>query len=45
MDIEAKEAALYERLPEGRVRCALCAHRCVIEDGKRGICMVRENRI
>ena len=44
MDIEAKEAALYERLPEGRVRCALCAHRCVIEDGKRGICMVRENR-
>jgi pyruvate formate lyase activating enzyme len=38
-----KEAWLYERLDEGRVRCHLCAHRCVIADGKRGICSVREN--
>jgi len=39
-----KEAKLYERLEDGRVRCILCAHRCVIRDGKRGICQVRENR-
>jgi len=39
-----KEAMLYERLPDNRVRCNLCAHRCVIADGKRGICRVRENQ-
>ncbi len=39
-----KEAMLYERLPEGRVRCNLCAHRCVIADGRKGVCQVRENR-
>jgi pyruvate formate lyase activating enzyme len=39
-----QEATLYERLAEGKVRCQLCAHRCVIAPGKRGICGVRENR-
>ncbi|MBN1246366.1 MAG: AmmeMemoRadiSam system radical SAM enzyme [Anaerolineae bacterium] len=39
-----KEAMLYERLPDGKVRCHLCAHRCVIADGRKGICQVRENR-
>jgi len=39
-----KEAMLYEKLPEGKVCCNLCAHRCVIADGKKGICQVRENR-
>ncbi len=39
-----KEAALYEKLTHNRVRCNLCAHRCVIGDGKRGVCQVRENR-
>jgi pyruvate formate lyase activating enzyme len=39
-----KEALLYEKLKAGKVHCALCAHRCVIESGKRGICAVRENR-
>ena len=38
-----KEARLYERLEEGSVRCALCAHRCTIRPGKKGICQVREN--
>ena len=38
------EARLYEKLGEGKVRCHLCAHRCTIADGKRGICQVRENR-
>ena len=42
--MEGKEAYLYERLEGGKVRCNLCAHRCVIPQGKRGICQVRENR-
>jgi pyruvate formate lyase activating enzyme len=39
-----KEAMLYDKLPENRVHCQLCAHRCRIADGKLGICSVRENR-
>jgi|YNPNPStandDraft_1061719.scaffolds.fasta_scaffold02791_3 pyruvate formate lyase activating enzyme len=40
------EAILWERLgPEDlRVRCNLCAHRCVIPPGRKGACCVRENR-
>ena len=26
------------------VQCVLCPHRCVIADGQRGVCRVRENR-
>lgn len=39
-----KEAILYEKLENGKVKCAVCNHRCVIGEGKRGICGVRENR-
>ena len=39
-----KEALLYDRLDDSRVRCKLCAHRCQIAEGKRGICQVRENQ-
>ncbi|MEJ2097717.1 MAG: AmmeMemoRadiSam system radical SAM enzyme [Deltaproteobacteria bacterium] len=38
------KAYLFESLPENRVRCHLCNHRCVINEGKRGICAVRQNR-
>jgi len=38
-----KEAYLYKKLKEGRVQCRNCAHYCVILQGKRGICGVREN--
>ena len=38
-----KEAMLYEKLEEERVHCALCAHRCRIRPGQRGICGVRVN--
>lgn len=40
------KAFLWERLgPEDlRIRCNLCAHRCVIPPGKLGACCVRENR-
>ena len=37
------EAYLYERLDDNQVKCILCSHRCVIKDGRRGICKVREN--
>ncbi|MFO7918578.1 MAG: AmmeMemoRadiSam system radical SAM enzyme [Anaerolineae bacterium] len=43
-EVNVKEAMLYEKLPEQRVRCKLCAHRCLITEGKKGICQVRENR-
>jgi len=39
-----KEALLYERLEDQRVKCNLCAHRCLIAAGRKGICLVRENR-
>ncbi len=39
-----KEAYLFEKKEENKVQCNLCNHRCIIEEGKRGICGVRENR-
>jgi pyruvate formate lyase activating enzyme len=39
-----KEALFYEKLDTHAVQCHLCAHHCVIGQGKRGICGVRENR-
>ena len=38
-----KEAMFYENIGE-KIRCCLCNHNCVIKDGRRGICGVRENR-
>lgn len=38
-----KEAYLYEKLDKNRVRCFLCNHHCLIKEGARGICGVREN--
>jgi pyruvate formate lyase activating enzyme len=38
-----KEAMLYEKLPGERVRCNLCAHGCIIAEGRQGVCQVREN--
>jgi pyruvate formate lyase activating enzyme len=37
------EAILYERQPELKVKCCLCARRCLISDGARGFCQVRKN--
>ncbi len=39
-----KEAFLYKKLPEKKVACFLCAHRCLISEGKFGICRVRQNK-
>lgn len=39
-----KEAMCYEKQQGTDVRCHLCSHNCVIKEGQRGICAVRENR-
>jgi pyruvate formate lyase activating enzyme len=38
------EAILYQTGSKNEIQCALCAHRCVVKEGKRGICGVRENQ-
>jgi len=38
------KAYLYEPLPDNKVRCQLCHHRCIIPAGRRGKCNVRENQ-
>jgi pyruvate formate lyase activating enzyme len=39
----ATRGVLYEPLPDGKVRCYACGHRCVILPGLEGICKVRYN--
>lgn len=43
LDSLTADGALYERLPDSAVRCFACGHRCLIKDGRRGICKVRFN--
>jgi pyruvate formate lyase activating enzyme len=43
LDARTAEGKLYERLPGGEVRCVACGHRCLIREGRRGICKVRYN--
>jgi pyruvate formate lyase activating enzyme len=43
LDVLTGEGALYERLPDNAVRCIACGHRCLIREGRRGICKVRFN--
>ncbi len=39
-----KQAYLYEHMDQERVRCHLCSHECIIKNGAKGICGVRENQ-
>ncbi len=39
-----KETYLYKKLSDKKVQCQNCAHYCVIESEKRGICQIRENK-
>ncbi|MGH7320218.1 MAG: radical SAM protein [Candidatus Rokuibacteriota bacterium] len=43
IDPRTREGELWEPLPEGRLRCYACGHRCVILPRQRGICKVRYN--
>ena len=36
-------AELTERLPDGRLRCLSCGHRCPLPEGREGVCRVRFN--
>lgn len=38
-----KEAVLYEKLPNNRVKCKACARYCNIPEGKIGLCGIRGN--
>ena len=42
--VDPIEARYYDRLPNKAVQCLLCPRFCVVPDGKRGFCRVRENR-
>jgi len=44
LDKLSAEGTLVESLAKDAVRCFACAHRCVIQEGKRGICKVRFNQ-
>lgn len=39
-----KEAYLYKKLKNKKVQCSTCSHYCIIEEGKKGICGVKENK-
>lgn len=39
-----KEALLYQKLADQKVRCQTCSHFCLIAPQKRGLCGVRKNQ-
>lgn len=41
--LTVREAALYEELGGGRVKCLVCERRCAVEVGGRGFCRTRVN--
>jgi pyruvate formate lyase activating enzyme len=41
--IKRKLSPYFTPLPGGEIQCDLCPHQCLIPDGKRGLCRVREN--
>jgi pyruvate formate lyase activating enzyme len=44
LDAMTTKGELYESLSDNAVRCYACGHRCLIREGRRGICQVRFNR-
>ena len=43
LDQMTVEGELVETLADGSLRCVACGHRCLIREGRRGICQVRFN--
>lgn len=39
-----REAQFYVKLAQSKIRCQLCPHGCLVSEGERGSCGVRENR-
>ena len=44
LDKNSRMASYQERLPDKAVRCLLCPHHCLLQEGKLGICRTRLNR-
>lgn len=44
LDSMTVEGELYEKLDDLALRCYACGHRCLIREGRRGVCQVRFNR-
>jgi pyruvate formate lyase activating enzyme len=44
LDAMTAAGELVETLPDQVVRCVACGHRCLIRQGRRGICQVRFNQ-
>jgi pyruvate formate lyase activating enzyme len=44
IDALTSEGRLWEPSPDSAVRCFACGHRCLIREGRRGICKVRFNQ-
>src|ERR1041385_7013143 len=38
-----RDGVLYDRLPDGRLRCYACGHSCPLPEGAVGVCKVRFN--
>jgi len=43
-ELTVENMELSEAQPDNAVRCYACAHRCLIREGRRGICQVRFNK-
>lgn len=39
-----KHAMFYKKLNNNKVQCVLCPRNCILSDGRRGACRVRENQ-
>lgn len=39
----SKEAAIYQKLDNGKVICGICPHRCLLAPGDRSVCRSRVN--
>jgi len=42
--VKPHTALYFEKLSNNKVKCLLCPRGCIITEGKRGFCRVRENR-
>lgn len=38
-----KQAMYFQKFADGRVKCVLCPHSCIIDEGKYGQCRIRKN--
>lgn len=43
MNFSEYKARYWEKTADGRIRCVLCPRYCVLHDGQRGFCFVRQN--